>query len=191
MPTVLSICGSPALASRTARLLSIVDRRLELTGCEVVPIQVRALPTDALLHGDADHPAIVRVADLLRCADGVVIGTPIYKTAYSGILKSLLDVLPQYAFAGKAVLPLASGGSTAHMLAIDYALRPVLSSMAPGYVAAGRFFLDRLVTIRADGTASIEVETEDLLNRMADDFAAVLNARPQAALVDRIGATPL
>ena len=191
MSTVLSICGSPALASRTARLLSIVDRRLEVHGCEVVPVHVRALPTDALMHGDADHPAIAQVADLLARADGVVIGTPIYKTAYSGILKSLLDVLPQHALAGKAVLPLASGGSPAHMLAIDYALRPVLSSMGPRYVAAGRFFLDRLVSSRADGTTGVEVEAEELLNRMADDFVAVLNARPQAALLDRIGATPL
>ncbi len=60
----------------------------------------------------------------------MVIGTPVYKAAYSGLLKSLLDLLPQYALAGKTVLPLATGGSTAHVLAIDYALRPVLAPWA-------------------------------------------------------------
>jgi pyruvate-ferredoxin/flavodoxin oxidoreductase len=43
---------------------------------------------------------------------------------------AFLDLLPQLGLTGKAVLPLAVGGSIAHVLAIDYGLRPVLCSMA-------------------------------------------------------------
>lgn len=42
------------------------------------------------------------------------------------MLKVFLDLLPQFALQGKLVLPMATGGSPNHMLALDYALRPVL-----------------------------------------------------------------
>ena len=60
----------------------------------------------------------------------VIVATPIYKAAYSGLLKVFLDLLPAEALRGKTVLPLASGGSVAHLLALDYALKPVLSRWA-------------------------------------------------------------
>src|SRR5256885_12419558 len=41
----------------------------------------------------------------------VVVATPIYKASYSGVLKSFLDLLPQFGLAGKVVLPLATGGT--------------------------------------------------------------------------------
>ncbi|GAA3495112.1 hypothetical protein GCM10019016_022120 [Streptomyces prasinosporus] len=62
------------------------------------------------MHADFHHPAIVETTALFRQADGVVIGTPVYKAAYSGLLTALLDLLPQYALTGKTVLPLATGG---------------------------------------------------------------------------------
>jgi FMN reductase len=40
----------------------------------------------------------------------------------------------QSGLAGKLVLPLATGGSQSHMLALDYALRPVLASLAPRHI---------------------------------------------------------
>ncbi|MFD8818699.1 NADPH-dependent FMN reductase, partial [Streptomyces sp. NPDC059627] len=124
MAIVLSVSGSPSATSRTARLLRHLDRRLAAQGHEVIALDVRTLPPEALLGADFAHPAVVEATELFEPAEGVVIGTPIYKAAYSGLLKSLLDLLPQYALAGTTVLPLATGGSTAHVLAIDYAPRP-------------------------------------------------------------------
>jgi FMN reductase len=127
MATVLSLAGSPSGTSRTARLLRYFDRRLIDHGHQVVAADVRDIPPQVLLGANPAHPATVEIAELIAGVDGVVVGTPIYKAAYSGVLKSLLDLLPQFAFAGKTVLPLATGGTVAHVLAIDYALRPVLS----------------------------------------------------------------
>jgi FMN reductase len=174
MATVLSVSGSPSRASRTTRLLRHVDARLTAHGHEVVPFEVRSLPAEALLTADTAHPEIARALELFARADGVVIGTPVYKAAYSGLLKTLLDVLPQYALAGKAVLPLATGGSAAHVLAVDYALRPVLSSMGAGHVTQGWFVLDRHITVGEDGATEIERETDVLLAPVVDAFAAAL-----------------
>lgn len=114
MATVLAVSGSPSASSRTARLLHPVKERLARLGHEVTTLDVRALPAAALLGADTGHPEIARAAALVRDAEGVVIGTPVHKAAYSGLLKSFLDVLPQDALTDKTVLPLATGGTARH-----------------------------------------------------------------------------
>lgn len=181
MAVVLSVSGSPSATSRTARLLRHLDARLAARGHEVIPLDVRTLPAGPLLAADFQHPAIVEATRLFEHADGVVIGTPIYKAAYSGLLKSLLDVLPQYALTGKTVLPLATGGSTAHVLAIDYALRPVLSSMGAAHIVQGWFTLDKHLTARPDGGLEIEPGTREALAQVLEAFSAALDRRPLLA----------
>lgn len=183
MAIVLSVSGSPSAASRTARLLRHLDARLTVQGHEVIGLDVRTLPAEPLLGADFAHPAIAGTAKLFEQADGVVIGTPIYKAAYSGLLKALLDLLPQYALAGKIVLPLATGGSIAHVLALDYALRPVLSSMGAAHVVQGWFTLDKHLTTRADGTLVIEPGTQETLDQVIDTFSAALTRDPVPAAV--------
>ncbi|KIQ62328.1 NADPH-dependent FMN reductase [Kitasatospora griseola] len=180
MAVILSVSGSPSATSRTTRLLRHVDRRLVSHGHRVAALDVRTLPAEALLAADTGDPAIARAVELFAQADGVVIGTPVYKAAYSGLLKALLDLLPQYALRGKTVLPLATGGSTAHVLAVDYALRPVLTSMGAAHVTQGWFVLDRHVGVREDGGTELEREAEVLLTPVVDAFSAAL--RPQAEL---------
>lgn len=131
---VLLLGGSPSSPSTTWRLLQLVGERLAAQGHRTVAVQVRELPALALLRGDLADPAIAVAAAQVLEADAVVVGTPVYKAAYSGMLKLFLDLLPQDGLAGKLVLPLATGGSQSHMLALDYALRPVLASLAPRHI---------------------------------------------------------
>ncbi|MFD7130936.1 NADPH-dependent FMN reductase [Streptomyces sp. NPDC059894] len=180
MPTVLSVSGSPSATSRTTGLLRHLDDRLRLQGHDVTALDVRTLPADALLGADFAHPAIVRTAALFERADGIVIGTPVYKAAYSGLLKALLDLLPQYALRGKTVLPLATGGSTAHVLAIDYALRPVLNSMGAAHIVQGWFTLDKDIIIGGDGTTTVAPAAADALAEVTDAFSAALSGRTAA-----------
>src|SRR5437763_3422979 len=131
---VLLLGGSPSSPSTTWRLLQLVGERLAALGLGTVALQVRELPAQALLRGDATDPAIAAAVAMVADADAIVVGTPVYKAAYSGVLKLFLDLLPQDGLAGKLVLPLATGGSQSHMLALDYALRPVLASLAPRHI---------------------------------------------------------
>lgn len=181
MATVLSVSGSPSATSRTGRLLRHLDQRLTAHGHEVIALDVRTLPAEALLGADVRHPAIVRVAEQFARADGVLIGTPIYKASYSGVLKALLDLLPQYALTGKTVLPLATGGSTAHVLAIDYALRPVLNSMGAAHIVQGWFTLDKDITVREDGSLTVAPATAEALGQVVDQFSAALDRTPLLA----------
>ncbi|MBW8796934.1 MAG: NADPH-dependent FMN reductase [Streptomyces sp.] len=177
MALVLSVSGSPSASSRTGRLLRHLDQRLAAQGHEVVPLDVRTIPAEALLGADFRHPAIVEATGLFARADGVVVGTPVYKASYSGVLKALLDLLPQYALGGKTVLPLATGGSVAHVLAIDYALRPVLNSMGAAHIVQGWFTLDKDITVGEDGTLTLAPAAADALVPVVDRFSAALLGR--------------
>lgn len=132
--SILLLAGSPAAPSRSARLLHEVGQRLTLRGHDTSELHVRDLPAKALLHAEFSDASIIHAKARVEQAHAVVIATPVYKAAYSGTLKAFLDLLPQDGFAGKLVLPLATGGSQSHMLALDYALRPVLASLGAKHI---------------------------------------------------------
>lgn len=142
---ILLLAGSPSNPSRSTRLLHHVGEKLALLGHRYVKLQVRDLPAQALLHADFGDADLKLAQGLVAQADAVVIATPVYKAAYSGILKAFLDVLPQDGLAGKLVLPLATGGSQSHMLALDYALRPVLSALSAKHVLPSIYATDAQV----------------------------------------------
>ncbi|MGW4460969.1 NADPH-dependent FMN reductase [Micromonospora sp. NBC_01796] len=177
MPTILAISGSPSATSRTERLVELLAGRLAGGGHQVRALSIRDVPPDALLGADPAHPAIVAVADALAAADGLLVATPVYKASYSGALKALLDLLPQYALAGKVVLPLATGGTLAHVLAIDYAMRPVLNAMGAAHIVPGYFLLDQLILTGADGATVVEATAAPALHAVVDTFAAALAPR--------------
>ncbi len=171
MSLIVAVSGSPSSTSRTLLLARHVIGRLGRAGFDVALINVRDLPSEDLLAGRADAPAVQRAVALLERADGVVVATPVYKAAYSGTLKVFLDLLPQFALAGKAVLPLATGGTVAHVLAIDYALRPVLAALGARHVLNGLFLLDKQIERTAEDEALIEEQAETRLTTLLDELA--------------------
>ncbi|WP_327004496.1 NADPH-dependent FMN reductase [Dactylosporangium sp. NBC_01737] len=177
MAVVVTLAASPSPSSRTSCLVSHVRGGLLARGHDVGHLELRELPAEALLQGRADDPPVRMAVDLVRDADGVVIGTPIYKASYSGLLKVFLDLLPRHALAGKCVLPLATGGSPAHALALAYGLHPVLTAMRARRICPGRFLLDS----QFDATEILPEATGPLDRAVAefdDDLSAVLERLP-------------
>ena len=156
-PTVLLLAGSPSEPSRSAALLDAVAQRLHAyhgqtnAAFTVEHLSIRELDAPALVLADWSHPQIVAALARVAQAQLIVVATPVYKAAYSGLLKVFLDLLPQTALAGKTVLPLATGGSPHHMLALDYALRPVLQSLSARHILPGVYATD--LQIPKSGTA--------------------------------------
>jgi FMN reductase len=139
---LVSLSGSPSARSRSAWLAQLAQTRLEARLRSADTLALRDLPAQPLLAADVRHPAIAAALQSLQRADLVLVATPIYKAAYSGLLKSFLDLLPPDALRGKTVLPLATGGSPAHMLALDYALKPVLGALGARDLLDGVFAAD-------------------------------------------------
>ncbi|ASW57095.1 FMN reductase [Plantactinospora sp. KBS50] len=98
---------------------------------EIRPIELREHAhelTNALLTGfppAALRPAVEAVAG----ADGLVAVTPIFNASYNGLFKSFFDVLDEGTLAGRPVLLAATGGTARHSLALEHAVRPLLSHL--------------------------------------------------------------
>jgi len=169
--SVLLIAGSPSAPSRSAVLLDAVAARLAEREVPVERLAIRELAAHALLLGEASHPSVQRAVEQLQRADVIVIATPVYKAAYSGVLKVFLDLLPQSALKGKTVLPLATGGSPHHMLALDYALRPVLQSLAARQILPGVYATDGQVTLQPEGAYQLQAELAQRLDEAVETLA--------------------
>jgi len=188
MPSVLSISGSPQQVSSTHALVTHVNRRLTAAGHDVQTLQVRLLPATPLLVGDVTHPALIEAISAVREADALVVATPVYQSSYSGLLKLFLDLLPQFALRGKSVLPLATGGSAAHVLAVDYALRPVLSALGAAHVTPGWFVPSGHIRVYPDGGVVIDPASLAPVAQVTHEFLATLSGRAGDRLPSRVDA---
>ncbi|MBL0920083.1 MAG: NADPH-dependent FMN reductase [Hydrogenophaga sp.] len=171
--SVLLIAGSPSEHSRSAALLDAVAKRLGLRQALIDRLRIRDLSPQALLLADTTHKSVQHALAQIESARAVVVATPVYKAAYSGVLKVFLDLLPQNGLQGKAVLPLATGGSPHHMLALDYALRPVLQSLGARHILPGVYASDAQLPKDDDGgygtTPDIDQRLDDAVHHLLQD----------------------
>jgi FMN reductase len=180
--SILLLAGSPSIPSRSTRLLHHAGDRLASLGHRCFRLHVLDLPAQALLQADFNNVDIKHAKAQVAGAEAVVVATPVYKAAYSGVLKAFLDVLPQDGFAGKLVLPLATGGSQSHMLALDYALRPVLSALGAKHVLPSIYATDAQVTWTSDKGLALDPEIEQRVAEGVEHLSANLHALRAARL---------
>jgi FMN reductase len=176
--SIVALAGSPSTGSRTVALLELLAEWLRADGHEVRVIPVRALPAEALLGADAHDPLVADAVASVAAADGVIVGSPVYKAAYSGVLKTFLDLLPAAALGGKAVLPLLTGGAPLHALAVDYALRPVLTALGARHVVPGFFVLDKQIERTPDGVV-LAPDARSAIESSVAEFATALPVTAQ------------
>jgi FMN reductase len=105
----------------------VVDLGVELAGGSV--LDLASVDANALLFRACD-PSLDQAIAAVEAADRVLLATPVYRATYSGLLKLLLDHLPQEGLAGKAVILAATGISPAHFLSVDTGLRVVVASLS-------------------------------------------------------------
>ncbi|WP_087974935.1 NADPH-dependent FMN reductase [Oceanobacillus rekensis] len=160
MSDIVIISGSPSISSRSERVLHYLGSILEKEHLPVTHISVKDVNAEDLMFGNFNSLDVKRIAKIIENASGVIVGTPVYKAAYSGVLKALFDILPQDILQDKPVLPLMTGGSSSHMLALEYSLKPLLASLK-GQNLKGLYFLDEHI----DKTAENPIRDEETLIR--------------------------
>lgn len=172
MSDIVTIAGSPSHPSRSSAVLGLIRSHFETRQFIVENIQLRELPPEALLWAQFDNPSLRRAIEAVAAARVVVIATPVYKAAYTGLLKTFLDILPQYALSEKIVFPIATGGSLAHLLAIDYALKPVLSALGAQHILNGLYIQDSQLQY-AEGL-QLDPAIEQRLHKTIDNLTSHL-----------------
>ncbi|MEQ6354325.1 NADPH-dependent FMN reductase [Lysinibacillus sp. M3] len=157
------INGSNSRNSRVTAIHDKVENSLKVQGIGVHTNYVHELPAEDLITANFASEAIISENKQVEEANIIVLLTPIYKASYSGILKTYLDLLPQKALQGKIILPIAVGGSIGHLLALEYALKPIVAVLGATNIAHSVYIVDKQIIRLEDGSFAIE---EEAINRL-------------------------
>ncbi|ASS98096.1 MULTISPECIES: NADPH-dependent FMN reductase [Geobacillus] len=182
MLNIVILNGNPSSTSRLNGLIEYAERALRQKGFAIEQIHVADLPADDLVRARFDSPAIAAANQKVEKAQGVIIASPVYKAAYTGILKAYLDLLPQKGLQHKVILPLFIGGSLAHLLAIDYGLKPVLSALGARYLLGGVYAVDQWVTRLPEGGYSLPEELKRRLDESLSELGSALHLSVSGSL---------
>lgn len=162
MSSIAIVSGSPNRGSRVNAFIAYSRDTLQAAGFEVKTIYVSELPAEDLVRTNFASVEIQEKAKWVEESSAVLLVSPVYKATFTGVLKLFLDMLPQRGLERKIVLPLFVGGSIAHLLAIDYGLKPVVSALGGRHVLGGVYGVDSWIERVGDGFAMNEEVTARL-----------------------------
>ncbi|MCF6377919.1 NAD(P)H-dependent oxidoreductase [Nocardioides KLBMP 9356] len=125
MSTTAVVVGNPKPGSRTLAAATYVAT--QLSGGEPDLVVDLATLGPAIL--DWADPTVADLVKQVGAADLVVVASPTYKAAYTGLLKLFLDRFAGGTGLSGLAVPLMLGGSPDHSLAPETTLRPVLTEI--------------------------------------------------------------
>jgi FMN reductase len=127
--SVVVVSGHPRVGSRTTGLAEEVGRAFATKRGDADPpvvVHVSKLGAGVLA---ADAPATADALTVIRGAGLLVVATPTYKGAYTGVLKVLLDHLPQRALDGVPAVTVVTAGIQPQATAAEGHLRDLLTEL--------------------------------------------------------------
>lgn len=127
MQNITVVSAGLGSASTTSMLAKNIAFELEDVGAgvQICRVELRALAKDILKAIiDRDQSATLKDAlAVVRNADALVMVSPTYNSAYSGLFKMFVDVWEPGMINSKPVLLAATGGTLRHSLALDGPMR--------------------------------------------------------------------
>lgn len=151
MAKALIINGNVKKNSRLTGVQQYIEQYFENANIKTEAILVHELPAEDLITANFSSKEIAKANAAVAESELLFILTPIFKASYSGVLKTYLDLIPQKGLENKTVVPIAIGGSIGHLLAIEYALKPVLSVLGATTISNTVFILDQQVEVLENG----------------------------------------
>lgn len=130
--------------------------------------------TDALLTRFTNE-RLSMVIEQVRAADAVIAVTPVFNVGPSGLFKMFFDAVDMELWKGRPVLLGATAGTARHSLAIDYAIRPMLSYLKAELVPTSVFAASADFGADTDGQADEQPLTARV-RRAAAELATMVGA---------------
>ncbi|MCV9940669.1 FMN reductase [Boseaceae bacterium BT-24-1] len=125
-PKIVGISGNARRPSKTRALVCAVAERIsQKHGFAVDIFDLVDLGPSVEPTREEASKETTRVLEAIEGADALIIGTPVYKGAYAGLLKHLFDLIDPSALKDRPVLLTAVGGGQRHSLIIEHHLRPL------------------------------------------------------------------
>ena len=136
---VVAVVGNPNPGSRTLAIADLVARKVgALAAVDAAPRVIDVVECGPNLLEWGDPSVAVLKAEVLD-ADAVVVASPTYKAAYTGLLKLFLDQFDAGELHGIPTVAVMTGGSLAHALAVDVHLVPVLTEIGASCPTRGLY----------------------------------------------------
>ncbi|MFD1704714.1 NAD(P)H-dependent oxidoreductase [Methylopila henanensis] len=175
MALMVSINGSPRRNSRTGELLDAVC--YAISGAVSLERASVNLATDGrhIMSGLTRDELEPRGEDLLRLverADLLIVGSPVYRASYTGLLKHLFDLVERTALTGRKAVLVASGGTALHGLMLEHQLRPLLGFFGVLTVPTAIYALDS----DFDGGRVMGADLINRITRAAQEAVNVISA---------------
>jgi FMN reductase len=131
------VVGNPKPNSRTLAAATLLAT--ELTGAPDLVLDLAALGPAILDWADPD---VAEVVEQVGAADLVIVASPTYKGAYTGLLKVFLDRFAGGTGLTGLAVPLMLGADAAHSLAPELTLRPILTELGATVPGRGLYVVD-------------------------------------------------
>lgn len=139
MTRIAVVVGNPKPASRTLAVATAVADALT----DALRADQDRLVVDLAEHAaglfDWSAPELSRITGEVAAADLTVFASPTYKASYTGMLKAFFDRYGTDGLAGTVAVPVMTGGSAGHSLAVEVHLRPVLVELGAVVPARGLY----------------------------------------------------
>jgi FMN reductase len=133
------VVGNPKPQSRT---LGVAVAVADVLAAALSPPTERAvidLAERAAEMFDGASVALRALTDAVATSDLVVVASPTYKGAYTGLLKAFFDRYPHDGLAGRVAVAVMTGASPVHALAVETHLRPLLVDLGATVPARGLY----------------------------------------------------
>lgn len=124
---IVGVSGSLSVPSRTTALVDAVAREFAKPLDATVEIIELGSLVGALAgtSRSALGPEATAALTAVESADVIVVGSPAYRAAYTGLFKHFFDFVGQYALVDKPIVLTATGGSDRHALLVEHQMRPL------------------------------------------------------------------
>lgn len=140
------VVGNPKASSRTLAAAVELGHILSVAAAGTAPaaepgvVDLAALGPHLFTWG---HPDVAAAVATVMSADLLIVASPTYKAAPTGLLKAFLDQFARDALAGRATVPVMVGGAPDHALAVETLLRPVLVEIGASCPTRGLYLLEK------------------------------------------------
>lgn len=137
---VTVLVGNPSPKSRTLGLgLAVADAVAPAIGETSRAVIDLADVADGMFDWKNDR--VTSLNSMVATTDLLIVATPTYKAAYTGLLKAFLDRYDTNGLAGVVAIPVMTGGSATHSLAPDFTLRPLLVELGAATPTRSLYFM--------------------------------------------------
>jgi FMN reductase len=124
---IVFVAGSPSPTSRSSLVARGVADHAERSGYRIRSFSLGDFDPADVLYARADAPAARVFVESVKGAAALVLSTPVYKGAYAGGLKAIVDLIPVDALVGRPALGVATTRLEAHAPEVDRAYRALFA----------------------------------------------------------------